>query len=302
MHLNSLIRPALVLLTSLSLGACVLLEPDDGNDEESLRLACDADVSVQLQAEAELLVEAFRTSLSEMIGCGRLTSDLAGGVQDGIITAIIENRGDATPAAWTYEGDGVFTTQGGQADMRTQFYLGADFEFGEEGDPVAHNVFRVDSYLVGARVAVPNPLSFEAELRYDELGPLAEMLGYGAEPPNPIIVDLNALSTIGNRLAALHFESDISVVEAAGDETIRYDLHTERMRSNALLSGAPLRYQLDSLVARTDETEIEVTDWAAAFFSSGNVEGSTSFEVMVDVEWTCDGTIQFPDLPRPSGD
>lgn len=300
---------ALILPISLASG-CVIMPGDGGDDdrleieeeEEGLRLACDASVSVEFEAEAEVLVEAFRTSLSEMISCGRLTSDLAGGVQTGIASAIIDNRPDATPEGWTYAGKGLFTTAGGQASMQTQFYLGRDFAFGAAGDPVDHNVFRVDTYLEGARVSVPDPLSFQAEIHFDQPGPLAEMLGFGAEPSSPITVDLQTLGSIGNRLSALHFESDIQVEEASGSETIRYDLHTERMEANALLLGAPLRYEMDTLVARTDSTDLEVDDWSAEFFSGGQVEGSTSFEVTIDAQWSCEGTIVFPELPRPSGD
>jgi hypothetical protein len=131
---------------------------------------------------------------------------------------------------------------------------------------------------------------------------MAEMLGFGAEPASPITVDLQSLGSIGDRLSALHFESDIEVEEASGRETIRYDLHTERMEANALLLGSPLRYELDTLVARTDATDLEVEEWSAEFFSAGQVEGSTRFEVTIDAEWSCEGTIVFPELPRPSGD
>lgn len=313
MNLNCLKSLTLVAPLAVALmPGCVILadgeardadeDEDDIEIQEGLSLSCDADVSVEVEAEATILVEAFRTSLSEMISCGRLTADLAGGVQNGIADAIIDNRPDATPSGWTYEGDGTFSTSGGQAQMETRFYLGADFEFGASGDPVEHNVFRVDSYLIGARVAVPDPLSLKAELRFDEPGPLAELLGYGAEPTSPIEVDLQTLGSIGNRLSKLHFESDISVVEAGGDETIRYDLHTQRMEANALLVGSPLRYELDTLVARAGETEIEVSEWSAEFFTSGQVEGSTTFDVDIDVDISCEGTIVFPELPRPSGD
>jgi len=302
-----------VPLFSLLSGGCMLdfgggLGPDDDTtfddsvELEGLSLECEADVSATFEAEATILVDAFRLSLSEMIGCGQLTAELAGGVRSGIANAIIDNRPDATPRGWTYEGDGLFTTSGGQASMQTRFFVGADFEFAAEGDPVVHNVFRVDSYLEGARVRVPDPLSFQAELHFDAPGPLVELLGFGAQPQSPIRVGLQTLTSIGDRVAALHFESDIQVEEAGGDETIRYDLHTRRMRANALLLGSPLRYELGALVARTESTDIEITDWSAEFFTSGQVEGSTTFDVDVDAQWSCEGTIVFPQLPRPSGD
>lgn len=307
MTLNRLILLSAPLAIAAASG-CGLggLEPDLGPDQdpvqEGLRLSCDASVDVDVEAEATILVEAFRISLSEMIGCGRLTADLAGGVQSGVASAIIENKGDATPEGWTYEGEGLYTTAGGQAGMETRFFFGEDFEVGATGDPVEHNVFLVGSYLVGARVTVPDPLSFQAELRFESPGPLAELLGYGPSPASPIVVDLQALGSIGDRIAGLEFESEISVEEAGGDETIRYELHTDRMRANALLLGSPLRYELGALLARAGDTEVEITQWSAEFFTSGQVEGSTTFDVQVDVEGSCEGTIVFPELPRPSGD
>jgi hypothetical protein len=265
-------------------------------------LRCEADVSVSFEAEAELLVEDLRVSLSEMIGCGRLTVDLAGAVRSGIVDAILDNRPDATPAGWRYEGNGLFTTSAARADMQTRFFLAGDFSFGSRGDVVEHNVFRVDSYLVGARLRIPDPLSFRAELHYDAAGPLVELLGYGTEPPNPILVDLDTLTGLGDEIAALQFESDVSVEDVDGDSTILYRLGTDRMPANALLTGAGLRYRLESLVARRDGMDTEVTGWSSEFFVSGTVQGSVSFDLDIDARLRCEGEIRFPELPRPSGD
>jgi hypothetical protein len=277
-------------------------QDDEFEEVEGRSLSCEGEVSVEVEAEADILVVAFRNSLSEMIGCGRLTMDLAGGVRSGIVDAIIENRSDATPEGWTYEGDGVYTSSAAQAEMETKFYLASDFEFGQAGDPVEHNVFHVDSYLKGARVRVPDLLSLQAELHFDEPGPLVELLGYGTEPPNPIMVDLDTIGSVGDKIAALHFESEIYVEDVDEDSTIMYSLHTERMRANALLTGEPMRYELDSLVARRNGMEVDVTDWTSEFFSSGTVEGSVTFDIDIDASWTCEGSIFFPELPRASGD
>jgi hypothetical protein len=65
-----------------------------------------------------------------------------------------------------------------------------------------------------------------------------------------------------------------------------------------------MRYELDSLVARRDGMEVDVTTWSSEFFNRGGgiVEGSVSFDVDIDATWTCEGSILFPELPRPSGD
>ncbi len=105
MHLNSFRTFTLALTFALGSGCGAAPGEDadwDPTEEETddgfvgLRLACD--VSVSLEAEATVLVEAFRTSLSEMISCGRITADLAGGVRTGIAEAIIDGRPDAAPA------------------------------------------------------------------------------------------------------------------------------------------------------------------------------------------------------------
>jgi hypothetical protein len=279
-----------------------LIDDDDDGTAVNRTLECQGEVSVEIEAEADILIAAFRNSLAEMIGCGQLTVDLAGGVRSGILDAIIDNRPDATPAGWIYRGDGVFTSTAAQADMETRFYLASDFAFGQQGDAVEHNVFLVASYLEGARVRVPDPLSFEAELHYDSPGPLVELLGYGTEPPNPIIVDLNTVTGLGDKIAALEFESEVSVEDVDGDATIMYALHTERMAANALLTGAPMRYELDSLVARRDGLDIDVTDWTSEFFNTGTVQGSVRFDIDIEATWSCEGSIFFPELPRTTGD
>ena len=68
-----------------------------------------------------------------------------------------------------------------------------------------------------------------------------------------------------------------------------------------MLLGSGLVYEIDALLARTDESEIVIEDWTPELFTTGQVEGRTTFEVEVDAQWSCEGEIVFPELPRPSG-
>lgn len=265
-------------------------------------IACTLDVSIDIEATAEVLVSDLRLSLAEMIGCGQLTVDLTRGVQEGVVDAVLAGRGDATPDGWTYAGNGTYTTSAASAAMETRFYAAGDFEFARAGDAIEHDVFLLDSYLIGASLRIPENFWEGAELHYDEAGPLVELLGYGAAPPNPISVDLDDLARIGNRLADLEFESDIRVEDARDASTIIYEIHTDRLPSNALLGGGAMRYELDSLVARTDDLEVDVTDWSSRFLVSGRLEGEMSFDIDIDATLQCEAFIDFQQLPRPSGD
>lgn len=279
---------------------------DDFGDEElevvGWRLICTLEASIEIEATAELLVTDLRSSLAEMIGCGQLTVELTSGVRSGVAEAITQGKSDATPDGWTYAGQGTYTTSAARAAMETRFYSAEDFEFAKAGDPIEDDVFLVDSYLVGASLRIPDPLSLRAELSYSQVGPLVELLGYGASPPNPIELSVSDLARIGDKLANLEFESEVRVEDTREESTIMYAIHTPRLPAHALLGGGSMRYELDSLIARNGELEVDVTEWSSLFVANGRIDGEVSFDINVEAKLECEAVIDFLQLPRTSGD
>ncbi len=258
-------------------------EGDDETPQEQLR-ECREDHDVD---DATQIVSDFDLSIHEMIACGGLSVTLCSSIVSGIVDAIVDNRSDATPDGWRFEGDGLYTSDAAGAEMTTRFYLASDYSFGRAGDPVQENLFEVTTYLSGARVSVDfdpsDPLSTEAQLHFDAPGPYVELLGFGADPQSPISLSLNAWDQAQDQLGTLLFESEITVSDPQDQTTVRYDVQTTRMSAAALLGAAPMEFELlGADASRADlGQELVVDDWGVEFVSGnvGALEGVVDFHV-----------------------
>jgi len=279
-HLVSLVSA--VGLAALS-PACLLsgLGGDGGALSEELEplRSCGDDDQIEETTEISL---AYAESLHEMVACGGLAVALCNGVVSGIINAILESRTDATPESWSYEAGGTYRTEGEGVVMTTQFFLAEDFEFGRSGDLVTDNVFDTENYLVGAAVNVDLSTG-RTTLSYDSTGPLVELLGYGAEPPNPIELSINDLETLDDKLAALEFEADVDVDDVRDNGTVRYHVVTPRLAASALLGGAGMTYELVEADGERSETgqSLVVDEWTVVFVDEnpGALDGSSRYHV-----------------------
>lgn len=288
-------KPALpLLLTALLAPGCLITSAsnddgalgEEGGEEtpEELLLECREDHDID---DATQIVSDFDGSIHEMIACGGLSVTLCASIVSGIIDAIVDNRSDATPDGWRFEGEGLYTSDAAGAGMETRFYLATDYSFGRAGDPVAENLFEVSTYLSGARVSVDfdpsDPLSTSAELHFDAPGPYIEMLGFGAEPQSPIALSLGAWDQAQKQLGTLLFEAEITVNDPQDQTTVRYDVKTTRMSAAALLGAAPMEFELLSAdAARADlGQDLVVDDWGVEFVNGnvGALEGVVDFHV-----------------------
>ncbi|MBL4686836.1 MAG: hypothetical protein JKY37_19720 [Nannocystaceae bacterium] len=268
---------------------------DDDNDGGAMRtLSCDAAVSVELKGQATPLTDDFEQSVLEMVVCGQLSVELVQGVQTGVGRAILTGDSDATPAGWQHRDDGMYTTGSASTEMVSGFYLAHDTSFGEQGELVVHNVFRVDSYLVNARVVISQDaiVTGKAELRFDDTGPLVELLGFGQTPSSPIEVSATDALNLASGLESLEFRSDIHVVDA-GESTIIYDVHTRPVLASELLLGATLEYDNDAVTATRGDMSVEVDGWDIEFRGGGGLSGEIEFHIDVDVDLECTSEFTF---------
>lgn len=291
-------KPALPLvLSALLLPGCIFApsgssssggaddptrEPVD--ESEPLLEECREDHDIP---DATQIVGDFDLSIHEMVACGGLSVRLCASIVSGIVNALADNRPDATPNGWVYEGDGLYTSNAAAAGMTTQFYLATDTSFGAAGDKLTENLFLASTYLQGASVDVdvdPNdPLSLSATLHFDAPGPYAELLGFGPDPQSPIPVDLSTWSQIEERLGQLEFEATVAVDDPRDETTVRYEVETARMSAAALLGAAPMSYELVRADAtRGDlEQDLVVDTWGVDFVngSVGALQGTIEFHV-----------------------
>lgn len=293
-------KRSLVCLSTLGflgLGGCILTS----NDDADANLLRECRGGADAEAHVDIVVD-YDQSIHEMVACGGLNVTLVSSVTVGIVDAIIDNRPDATPPDWEFQGDGVYYTNGGDAEMTTRFYANADFSFAAAGDALTENLFRVDSYLVGARVEanidINNPLASSVELTFDAVGPYVELLGYGENPTSPIALDTSAWDRIQESLGKLEFDSEVSVDDTQSVSTVRYDVSTNRMPASALLSGGGMGYELEMASATREDLgqSLIVEDWGIEFSDgdAGALTGAIEFRVEGDA-FTYFGSLTYED-------
>ncbi len=265
------------------LTGCVIAPSGESDLLRECRGAADA------EAHVDIVVD-YDQSIHEMVACGGLNVTLVGSVTVGIVDAIIDNRPDATPPDWQFQGEGVYYTNGGGAEMTTRFYANTDFSFAAAGDALTENLFLVDTYLVGARVRanidINDPLSASVELTFDAPGPYVELLGYGENPTSPLALDTSAWGRIQDSLGKLEFDSDISVDDTQSVSTVRYDVKTGRMPASSLLDGAGMGYELVMASATREDLgqALVVQEWGIEFVDgdAGALNGAIEFQVEGD--------------------
>lgn len=243
--------------------------------------ACRGDASDDEVVDAVVITDEYGESLHEMIGCGALSLALCSAVISGIFDAIAAQSNDATPPGWEFIGEGVYRTANDSTGMQARFFLAEDFSFGKAGDPVKENLFLVDSYFVDAALSIDWQTG-RTEIVYDEPGPLVELLGLGANPPNPLPVDLGDLADLQTSLRALEFEGDITVMDQREASTIAYQMHIPRMTADALVGGsAAMRYELQNVDGNREDLgqTIVTLDFDVAYANHGTLDGTVDFRV-----------------------
>lgn len=247
----------------------------------------DAEISDTVQ-----IVDDFEDSAHEMIACGGLVFSIVGALISGAVELVEDPSSSTLPEQYTYDGAGTYhvDVQAFQdVRMDVKFHLARDYAFGKAGDLVTENLFSMSSYLKGARstlVSNPsNPLDVTVEIDYDEPGPLVELLGYGATPPNPLVLDAGDLDTLGGGLAGLEVDATIFFTDHPGVSTIEYDVESPRMLASSIFSGAAM--QLDMVNAdgrRLDlNQDLDVHTWTVEYADGvGALIGDIGFIVRGD--------------------
>lgn len=285
-----------VALGCFGLSGCVI----EGSGEES-DLLRECRGSADAEEHIEIVVD-YDQSIHEMVACGGLNVTLVVSITSGIIDAIIDNNPDATPPQWEFRGDGTYYTNNANAEMTTHFYTNRDYSFAAEGELLTENLFRVDTYLVGARVEadfdLSDPFATSVTLSFDSAGPYIELLGYGEDPQNPIELDTSAWDRVRAALGGLVFDSEVSVFDEQSVSTVRYDVHTAPMPASALISGAGMGYELDMADANREDNgqALVVENWGIEFVDAnpGALTGAIDFRVEGG-EFTYYGSLTYDD-------
>lgn len=226
----------LLALSSLLLAACQPSSSSPSTSSEPLAgQECTQGVpSTIVDAQVEVM-EQTADSYHEMVACGGLAYRLSSSVYEILITSLLEANGVSVPGGFVYEDGGRYATGGGGVDMVVTYLYGDDFEVGLEDEPVLYNLFDFDNYLRGVSVSV-DPIGQELLVSYSAKGPLVELLGRGANPPNPLSLTLQDVQA-PYRLGRLKMVTEAPVNDVREGATVSYTLRSGPDRINPLLEG-----------------------------------------------------------------
>jgi len=253
---------------------------DDGTDPLELLEECRGDASDAEVLDGIAIKDDYSDSLHELVACGGLNARLCSSLISGILDAIMKNEDSAMPPGWGYAGEGNYHTEGEGVLMDTQFFLAEDFEFGKKGDLITENLFLASNYLEGYYAYIDYQ---GIVVEYDQPGPLVELMGYGTNPPNPLVLDLDDYYALNSRLKTLEFTTEIQMDDERDLSTVQYHLTSPRIPASGLLDGtAQMSFELHQADAfRTDlGQQLIVDEWAVDYGDTfGGLDGFIDFHV-----------------------
>jgi hypothetical protein len=248
-------------------------------DADLKGLSCMEDLEQGELSEQLVLVGAMDDSYHEMVACGALTYLIAEAVYN-IFADLIDGKDPAAPSEFAFE-EGAWTTGSGGTAMAVTFHYGDDYDVGAEDEVVSHNLFDGDNYLTNIRVEV-DYLAFEVIVRYDDTGPLVELLGFGANPARPLRLDLDDVDDLTAGFGRLKLTSTVTVQDERDASVVGYTVATDLKRLNPMLSGEGLAFDvIESQGTHTGpDQQMATTSWEVDYVDDSSVlDGTITFDI-----------------------
>lgn len=194
----------------------------------------DAEVQGHLgmSAEMEAAMSAF--------AAGSSAYGLAASSLTGFVAAFAEGRA-GLPSGFSHAGNGVLVaTPSSDVRVELRFYLAAGTSFGKAGDVIGFDVLDPSSYFQGAKITAtgsigPSGVSAGLALAFDKAGPGAELLGLGAAPTSPVMIDVSGWQA---KLSAIVVGATIVVDRQADATVIHFQATPPKMPAGSLGSAS----------------------------------------------------------------
>jgi hypothetical protein len=243
----------------------------------------------------------FKESCHEMVVCGGLNASLTTSLI-GVFIDAAAGKSNGGPNGFVFDGKGTWTAG---TRMDVDLHLGADTSFGKQGDLITFNVFDVATYFTGAQIKATASVNTKGEattslgMSFTGLGPGVELLGLGANPPSPIVIDSTKIAAA---LGAIQLHARVHMNDTHGDSHILYELDMPMTTVAAMTSGAPTTMNLLSVSGtRGNGQVLTVTDFGIAYrdIGAGYLEGSISFDITGGSAFPYSATFTYPRRSAP---
>jgi hypothetical protein len=240
-------------------------------------LDCMADLGQESLNNELTIVVDVEQSYHEMVACGALTFLIAEAVSRVVGDLLDDPTGLTAPAGFTWENNAYVTRDGG-SEMQVTFHYGDDLEAGPEDAVIEHDLFDADNYLKGIRFDV-DYTTFELIVRYDERGPLVELLGFGAMPDRPLRIGLYDVDDLVGEMSRIKIASGVEVtdVREGGTDVSYWVTKVPQQLGPFLFSGA-LTWDVEDTAATREPQRMDTTSWAVDYSDNG-LSGTIDFSV-----------------------
>ena len=271
------------------LAGCVPTAPE-AEQVELGECAGDADVDDTIR-----IAEEFEASAHEMIQCGSLTSQF---IAASVATARQWSESPTSmPSAFTYE-DGEYVTEGDGVRMSLELSWGPDSPGGIAGR-IGVDLFDPDAFLVGATSETSDGVT---TITFSEPGPLAVLLGRGADPASPIALDRSELDAVAANIGTLRLATTIEVDDPVDTSVVTWTIPGNPVALALLLVAGELEMAAREGAAVREDLgqDLATTVWDVGFVQStqtlvGTIEADvTGGPFPFHAEYVYDGVNAYP--------
>lgn len=236
------------------------------------------------QSEAQATAEIaghFEASMHELVACGGLQVSMAAALVELFVNLGTSGKSSGRDGATTFA-DGVYTSRAtgfGETRMEMRIRLGADGALGKKGDLVRHDVYDLESYFKGGKLAL-NLTDGKLRLTFSELGPLFPLLGWPDTLTSPEVLTADELRSAGNALGALTMESSIVARDPRGSTIVSYTIDGPATPVRLIFDTAGVSYRPNDASAKRDDAgqSLVVSDWGIRYVDQG-LDGTVQFRV-----------------------
>ncbi len=268
--LSSMARPAALALLLCS--GCAP-SPDFGGASVDVE-ACSGDSDVE---DTLSLVLAFGDSAHEMVVCGAIAYQFLGAV---VGSAGFFSEGNADWQERLFFEEGTYRVEGSGVTMDLALAFGDDSQMGAPGERILANLFIADSWLVDATAAQDGD---DLVVSFAEPGPLAELLGKGADPQSPLTFSPEDLDAVALTLTTLLLEVRIELDDQQARHRYAYNITSPAASIESLLIERTLAYELDEAFgARPNLDQLaSVSSWDLRYRDGPNpaLQGTVSLDI-----------------------
>jgi hypothetical protein len=241
---------------------------------------CLEDLNEQEAKDNGQIVEDYNNSIHELIACGNITNKITNAFIDLVFQILTGDATSSLPNGVSYVGEGVYRTQTSNVAMDIYFINSQSNSIGGKDEVIKYNLFNPENYLINSNV-IDEGNAYK--ITFESTGPLVELLGFGAQPSNPIIFkkEIESISKLNSKLGVLRVASNIIIDDKVNNSVVTYEVILAENTTIGQVLTSTFKYDvIDANVRREDiDQDLFTIKWELAF-SSGGLTGTVEFNVI----------------------